>query len=844
MNVMTFNSCGLGARKCKAISKLCNKHNISFLGIQKTHYLTIDPFKVKCLWGNFQFEHAVSPSVGRSGGILSVWDTTSFSKLNVFPFENCLIIEGRWLYSHLHCYMVNVYASQDDRKKETLWNQIIDFKEGHLGHYIVFRDFNVVRSASERTGTIFNPSSANAFNQFISDGHLWEIPHGGHLFTRINRSGNKLSKLDRFLVTEISTSHFRNHSAQVLDCYISDHRPIVLSAFIGDFGPSPFKFYNSWLLDKHLCTIISDFWIHNSDYGSNPLVAFKNKMKTLKNTIKDWSQNRKSSLIREKEDLLNMIKDIDVATARGSGNNSLLSQRPAWLDKLRSIELEEHLDISQKAKVRWGIEADENTKFFHAIVNQKRITLSIHGIKHEAFVHEFFKTGFIPKGCNTSFIALIPKNPNPMVMSDFRPISLISAQYKIIAKIIANRLAQVIDLVISKEQTAFIKHRQILDGPLMVNEVIKWCNRKKDKLMIFKIDFEKAFDSVSWDYLLQVMHFMGFCKKWISWTKGCLFSATASVLVNGSPTCEYSINCGLRQGDPLSPFLFIIAMEGLHVAVKDAISVGLYKGIKVNNLTISHFFFADDALFLGEWSRSNIKSIAIILDCFHKVSGLKINFHKSNLIGIGVPNEEVNLFSQATGCNDIHSSFMYLGLPVNCNMAFSKSWDPILDKFSKRLSKWKASLLSIGGRCTLISSILGAIGTYYFSLFPMPAIVNKNLETLHKGGLGIGSLYSLNHALIQKWRWRFFNNPHALWVQVIKAIHGDHGVNSSFYSHVRDNGVWGCTLISSILGAIGTYYFSLFPIPAIVNKNLETLRSNFFWGSNANGKKFRGFHGS
>ncbi|GKA66196.1 RNA-directed DNA polymerase, eukaryota, reverse transcriptase zinc-binding domain protein [Tanacetum coccineum] len=411
------------------------------------------------------------------------------------------------------------------------------------------------------------------------------------------------------------------------------------------------------------------------------------------------------------------------------------SQRPVWLEKLRSIELEEHLDISQKAKVRWGIEADENIKFFHAIVNQKRRTLLIHGIKHEvseveihaaicdcgsekspgpdgltfafykkfwdliksdvtAFVQEFFKTGIIPKGCNTSFIALIPKISNPMVVSDFRPISLIGAQYKIIAKVMANRLAQVIDSVISREQTAFIKHRQILDGPLMV------------------------------------MHFMGFSEKWISWIKGCLFSATASILINGSPTCEYQINRGLRQGDPLSPFLFIIAMEGLHVAVEDAISAGLYRGITVNTLTLSHFFFADDALFIGEWSRANIKNMASILDCFHRVSGLKINFHKSNLVGIGVPFEEVNLFSQATGCNAIHSSFMYLGLPVDCNMANTKSWDPILDKFSKRLSKWKASLLSIGGRTTLLSSVLGAIGTYYFSLFPMPAIVNKKLETL------------------------------------------------------------------------------------------------------------------
>nr|GEZ34182.1 RNA-directed DNA polymerase, eukaryota, reverse transcriptase zinc-binding domain protein [Tanacetum cinerariifolium] len=614
MNVMTFNSYGMGAGKCKAISKLCNKHNISFLGIQETHSLSIDPFKVKSLWGNFQFNSAICLSVGRSGGLLYVWDTSSFSKINVFAFDSFskinvfafdhfLIVEGNWLHSHLHCFMVNVYAPQDDRNKEILWNSILKFKEEHSGHYIIFGDFNVVRFASERIGTMFNSSSANAFNQFIINGSLWEFPHGGHLFTRINRCGNILSKLNRFLITEDSTSLMRNHSAL--------------------------------LIDSNLCTIISDFWAHNeTDYGSNSIVAFKNKIKALKNIIKEWSRNRKSSLFQKKEDLISKIKEFDDATIRRSGFIPSESDRPGWLESLHNIKREEQLDISKQAKVKWGIEADENTKFFHAV--------------------EFLNSSIMPKGCNTSFVAFIPKISNPVVVSDFRPISLIGAKYKIITKLLANRLAKVIDSVISREQTAFVKHRQILDGPLMV------------------------------------MHFMAFSDKWISWINGCLSHATALILVNGSPTREYHINRGLRQRDPLSPFLFIIAMEGLHVAVEDAISAGLYR---------------------GKWSLANIRNMTTILECFHRVSGLKINFHKSNLVGIGIPFEEVKILSQITGCHASHLSFTYLGLPVGYNMAVTKSWDPLIDKFSKRLSTWKASLLSIGGRTTLLTSVLGTIVT-------------------------------------------------------------------------------------------------------------------------------------
>ncbi|GKA67661.1 RNA-directed DNA polymerase, eukaryota, reverse transcriptase zinc-binding domain protein [Tanacetum coccineum] len=336
--------------------------------------------------------------------------------------------------------------------------------------------------------------------------------------------------------------------------------------------------------------------------------------------------------------------------------------------------------------------------------------------------------------------------------------------------------------------------------------------------MVFKIDFEKAFDSVSWDFLLQVMHFMGFSNKWMQWIKGCLHSSTSSILINGSPTCEFPIRRGLRQGDPLSPFLFIITMEGLHIAIEDAIVDGLYRGINVNSISLSHLFFADDALFIGEYTRVNITNMVSILQCFYRVSGLKINIHKSNLFRVGVPFDEVSRLAAITGCIPMQTPFSYLGLPIDCNMAKVRGWDPLLDKFNKRLSKWKASLLSIGGRATLISSVLGSIGTYYFSLFPMPSKVNNMLESIRsnffwggdaivkkipwipwksaiaskeKGGLGIGSLYSLNHALIQKWRWRFFKNPYALWVKVIAAIYGHPEDTSFFFNHVCGQGVWG-----------------------------------------------------
>ncbi|KAL4573961.1 hypothetical protein LXL04_020783 [Taraxacum kok-saghyz] len=111
-------------------------------------------------------------------------------------------------------------------------------------------------------------------------------------------------------------------------------------------------------------------------------------------------------------------------------------------------------------------------------------------------VSMFFQTGYIPIGCNASFITLISKVDNPVAVKDYRPLSLTGLQYKVIAKLLTNRLTQVIDSVISVEQSGFVKGRQILDGPLMVNEIISWCKKRRKRLMMFKVDFEKAYDSI------------------------------------------------------------------------------------------------------------------------------------------------------------------------------------------------------------------------------------------------------------------------------------------------------------------------------------------------------------
>jgi hypothetical protein len=191
----------------------------------------------------------------------------------------------------------------------------------------------------------------------------------------------------------------------------------------------------------------------------------------------------------------------------------------------------------------------------------------------------FFETETINAGCLNAFITLIPKVRDPVLISDFRPITLIGVINKTLSKVLGNRLKKVIGSIVSEEQTTFILGRNILDGPLMLNEVVAMLKKKKRKGMLFKLDIEKAYDSVNWLFLLSILEQMGFPMKWRNWIMAMLKVSKAAVLVNGSPTEEFTCFRGLRQGDPMSPFLFLIVMEAFSCITKKQPQWGFSMGL-------------------------------------------------------------------------------------------------------------------------------------------------------------------------------------------------------------------------------------------------------------------------
>jgi hypothetical protein len=347
---------------------------------------------------------------------------------------------------------------------------------------------------------------------------------------------------------------------------------------------------------------------------------------------------------------------------------------------------------------------------------------------------QFHGNACLPKGMFSYFLTLIPKVSSPQALGDFRPISLIGSLYKLVAKVLACRLAKVVDNLIPNTQSAFIKGRQLVDGVVVVSEVIDYAKKSGKECLILKVDFEKAYDSVDWGFLDYMLCRFGFGEKWRAWMKACVCSGNMSILVNGSPTEEICIKRGLKQGDPLAPFLFLLVADGLGALMRSAVARGRFQPFKVGRggLPVSILQYADDTLCIGEASVENLWALKAILRGFEMASGLKINFWKSCLLGVNVDNEFLLMASDFLHCRIGLLPSTYLGLPVGANPRLCSTWKPMLDAFNSRLGSWGNKYISLGGRIVLINAVLNALPIFYLSYLRMPTKVWREVVKIQR----------------------------------------------------------------------------------------------------------------
>ncbi|XP_050233112.1 uncharacterized protein LOC126681609 [Mercurialis annua] len=324
---------------------------------------------------------------------------------------------------------------------------------------------------------------------------------------------------------------------------------------------------------------------------------------------------------------------------------------------------------------------------------------------------QFYTSANFPVGLNTAFLVLLPKFRGASDIKDFRPISLINGVFKLLFKVLANRLAPILPMVISENQFGFIKGRSIHDCHMIATEIIHLIKKRREHVFLIKLDFRKAFDTISWQFIIQTLQRMNF-----------------EILLNGCPTENLFMGKGVCQGDPISPMLFVLVVENLRAIFSKACNLGLLSGVHIDTLedTVSILQFADDTLLFVPNDLNMIKNLLRIL----RIEELPIS---------------------------------YLGLPLSERAIGAKSWDPVVSNFSSQLSSWRIRCINLERimRRFLWNARTDSAG------FSKVAWIDVCVPT-SLGGLNIMPLRIKNQFLLLKWLWKLMNSDrNSLWFNVV-----------------------------------------------------------------------------
>eukprot|EP00253_Pinus_taeda_P007380 PITA_07380 len=661
------------------------------------------------------------------------------------------------------------------------------------------------------------------------------------------------ARLDRFLVQSLLMNK-KIITRRILPKLSSDHKPIQLCLEDEeDLGPIPFRFSPQWIEREGFLDTVKASWntpisvatvqaLHslqndmereniNENLLDKEIKAQRAAYQSFRTEEEYWRLKSRSLWLKGGDHNTsfshrqfrarlsrNHIAEIKTSTGQICKGNQQVKEaaeqhfqnlytpddqgdemeETEFLNHIPSlVSVEDNADLCKPVteeeiiKTIWSMDSDKAPGPDGFTIHFYKVCWDIIKNDLQKMVRGFMSKAKVGGSTNSTYLALIPKDSNPETFARFRPISLCNASYKILAKLLANRMKPMLPRIISSAQGGFVKGRHILDNVIQVQETIHSSKQRKEKGMIIKLDMANAFDRVNRAFLSKVLLSFGFSMQFVNLLKACMNNPWIAPLINGRPANFFKAKRGIRQGCPLSPYLYIILAEALRRKLEAERLIGSIPGLKSSNRTssLNHALFADDSILLGGASIRIAKAFGMVIKNYCKVSGALVNENKSEVYSWNTDHQDLTNIANTLGFKG-HSHWeriRYLGLPIISGVNKRSLWTDIICKFKSKISKWGGHWLTKGGKVILIKSQLSSLIIYQAAFLLAPRNIMDqisslirnflwqggrgndkklhlvNWETVKKpideGGLQIRDPALANLALGSKILWKMFKEP-------------------------------------------------------------------------------------
>ncbi|KAL9675120.1 hypothetical protein QQ045_003321 [Rhodiola kirilowii] len=729
------------------------------------------------------------------------------------------------------CFRLTLfYGNPKVSKREESWQLLRMLKGASDEDWIVMGDFNEILHSDEIAGRRRRGRhQMRKFREALVDCSLPDLGFEGPRFTFSNRRkgvDETKIRLDRVLASEGWMR--RNPNTSVLNGWAmhSDHRPIILSiAYKSNKNTSnsevKFRFEPMWMRDVKFREEVQDIWSRVKSNNS----SMGDKLRACGEELNKWNSRkfgRVGKNIRRLKEQISKMQNEGRTEETAKKEAELTNEMDEWLAR-------EELLWRQRARTEWLKEGDRNTTFFKARATNRKNKKLIQKLKKEDGTEVYNNAEILSEVANYfRNLFKASEDINNKIWNDAMEIVPVKVSQEVNKKLkepyTANEVREAL-FQMHPTKALGIDGRLISDNILVAHELANVLTHRKpgqDGLLSLKIDMSKAYDRVDWRFLERILLKMGFDETWVRRVLKCVCSVSYKVKVNGDISEQIIPGRGLRQGDPLSPYLFILCQEWLTLKLNAEEACGNLSGVRLARglQPINHLFFADDCLLFLKADMYCLRKLKQVLETYSKVSGQQVNFQKSEICS-SKNIEEVLLYvmGEYMGMAVVEKHSKYLGLPLVVKQNKAEVFRWLEDKVSKKIQDWGALLLSAAGKETLIKSCIQSVPIYTMSCFKLSKTLCEKMTAMTvnfwwnnstkdrgihwlrreilqkekvKGGLGLRNFEALNCALLMKQLWRFLKFPDDLASKIFRAKYFKDGQLFSAKVRPYDSYAWKC----------------------------------------------------